>query len=200
MYSEKYGVNIVSRHNRALFVIVGAVLLGLFGCGQRQSDSTDTPTVDTTAIVAIDSSVADTVSQPEELSADGLAAQEVLREVLTRLKYGDKSGLYENEFEYLTDEMTFDEYLELAPVLNANADTLVSVEVVAFEPSEENSALVTYIVHFKGPSGNESELGDVIRMFKYQGRWIKPTVSVWQNQKEYDDIIRQAEEAADEEG
>jgi len=200
MYSEKSGGNIVNKHNLALSVIVGAVLLSLFGCGQRQSDSTDTPANDTTVVAVVDSIGTDTVSQPEELSADGLAAQEVLREVLTRLKYGDKSGLYENEFEYLTDETTFDEYLELAPVKNAEADTLVSVEVVAFEPSEENSALVTYIVHFKGPTGNATELGDVIRMFKYQGRWIKPTVSNWVNQKEYDDIVRQAEEAADEEG
>jgi len=107
--------------------------------------------------------------------------------------------LYENEFEYLIDEKPFEEYITFPQIKIAEADTIDYVEVIKYEPREDNSAIVDVIVHFLGPTGVRTDYPDKIRMYKHKGRWIKPTVSNLQLQKNYEELIRQAESDAEEE-
>ena len=119
-----------------------------------------------------------------------------LNETIMRLKYGDKSALYENEFEYFTDEVNFDEYLEKAEIRWAQADTITFLEIKNVELFDRDSAIVDLTVHFEGPTGKKSYLDDRIVVYYHKGRWIKPTVTVLHMQLDYQEKIRVADSAA----
>ena len=121
----------------------------------------------------------------------------MLNETITRLRYGDKSGLYDNEFEYAQDETTFDKYLGMTQIRIAQADTITSVEVRHVDFYDRDSAFVDVTVHFEGPTGQKSYYRDKIVVYYHRGRWIKPTVSVIDLQVHYDDMIRVADSAAE---
>ncbi|MFQ6008915.1 MAG: hypothetical protein ACE5K8_08210, partial [Candidatus Zixiibacteriota bacterium] len=120
----------------------------------------------------------------------------MLNETITRLRYGDKSALYENEFEYFTDEVNFDEYLERDEIKWAQADTITFLEIKNVEFFDRDSALVSLTVHFEGPTGQKSYLDDRIVVYHHKGRWIKPTVTVIDLQLDYEEKIRVADSAA----
>jgi len=122
--------------------------------------------------------------------------EEILNEAITRLRYGDKSGLYENEFEYYTDEVNFDDYLKTAQMHYAQADTIAFVEVRHVEFFDRDSAHVDVTVHFEGPTGQKSFHRDELIVYYHKGRWIKPTISVIDLQKSYEEKIRIADSAA----
>lgn len=123
--------------------------------------------------------------------------QASLTEVMERMKYGDKSGLYENEFYYLTDDVSLDDYLGYEQVKAAGPDSVVSVEVTGFEMREDGSAIIDLVVHFEGPTGVKTDMKDKIRMYQRDGEWFKPYVSRINFQSDYDDIIRVADSAAE---
>ena len=121
---------------------------------------------------------------------------EMLNETITRLRYGDKSALYENEFEYFTDEVNFDDYLKKGEISRAQADTVTFLEVKTIDLFDRDSALVDYTVHFEGPTGQKSYLDHKIVVYYHKGRWIKPTVTVLDLQLGYEEKIRVADSAA----
>jgi hypothetical protein len=167
------------------------------GCGGGKEDAQGLPEADTASVDSA-TRVGGAESVPDsELSVEARQIQEALNSAIVRLKYGDKSGLYENEFEYLTDEKNFDEYLEYEPVQYARADSIDFIEVTGYEPREHNSVMVDVIVHFLGPTGVRTDFPDRVRMFRHKGRWIKPTVSRLTHQLEYEDNIRRADSAAE---
>lgn len=187
MFSEKYGVNTmkaVSKASRTILLIlisVGAVFFG--SCGKK-SGSGDS---------GQDANVASNANA--ELSEEKII-EEMLNEVITRLRYGDKSGLYESEFDYFTDETDFDEYLTMGQIRAAQADTINIVEVRDIEFFDRDSAIVEVTVHFEGPTGKKSFFDDKLILYYYKGRWIKPTVTVIDLQMDYEDKIRVADSAA----
>ncbi len=120
----------------------------------------------------------------------------MLKETITRLKYGDKLALYENEFEYFTDEVNFDDYLEKGEIKWAQADTITFLEIKNVELFDRDSAIVNLTVHFEGPTGKKSYLDDKVVVYYHRGRWIKPTVTVIDRQLDYEEKIRVADSAA----
>ncbi len=188
----KYGVSTMNvRKYLLITVLLGMSLLLLPSCGKKNGSSDTAP--DTTAAAT------DTTISEEK------AIEQMLNEVITRLRYGDKSGLYENEFEYFTDEYTFDEYLDMMQVKYARADTIVFVEVRNVTFYDKDSALVDVTVHFEGVTGKKSYLRDKLVLYWHHNRWIKPTVSVIDLELAYEEKIRIADsvaaaEAAEEEG
>ena len=122
--------------------------------------------------------------------------EEMINEVLTRLRYGDKSGLYENEFEYAQDETSFEEYLGMGQIRFAQADTITLVEVRHVNFFDHDSAIVDVTVHFEGPTDKKSFFRDKVVVYYHKGRWIKPTVSVIDLQVNYDNMIRVADSVA----
>jgi hypothetical protein len=152
----------------------------LFGCG----DSADT-----------------TEAALTEVSGDSVVIAQIeadLNEALTRLRLGDKSGLYEMEFQYFTDETNFDDYLKKGEIQFAQADSLESLTIQSIDMfKEDDSARLKVDVFFIGPSGKESHILQEIPVYLHQGRWIKPTVSTRDHQDPYDELIKAAEADAD---
>jgi len=177
-------VNIMKARPKALLLLFLGVLAAGFGACGKKSDS-GTTGQDTTTVSNV---------QGEPSGEEVIA--EMLNDVITRLHYGDKSGLYENEFEYFTDEYNFDDYLKMDQTRYAQADTITFVEVRNVEFFDKDSALVAVTVHFEGPTGKKSYFRDKIVVYYHKGRWIKPTVSVIDQQLIYEDKIKVADSAA----
>lgn len=170
---------------RILWMSAIMFVLLLSGCGDS-ADSTDEDQTQTETSTEPDTELSETA----QIEAD-------LNEALWRLHLGDKSGLYEMEFQYFTDDVNFDDYLKKGEIQYAQADTidhLVVQSVNIFR--EDDSARVKVDVVFIGPTGRESHLSQEIAIYFHQGRWIKPTVSTRFHQDEYDGLIRAADSAA----
>ena len=102
----------------------------------------------------------------------------MLNEGLIRLKYGDKSGLYELEFEYLRDEKTYDDYLAMGQIQWASMDSINHLEVtnVIFNPDSSADVEILYV--FDSEKGGFTDHTDNFVIYRRNGRWIKPTVSI----------------------
>ncbi len=150
------------------------------------------------AVQAVPESGSDVEEIAEEPGSEEQLIEDVINDALARLKLKDKTGLYENEFEYLRDQDVFDDYLKHSQVNWAQADTIefVDVQLVDFF-REDDSAVVDVVVNFHNPlSKSRSQIDDRITVFWHQGRWIKPTVSSRELQDRYDEMQRVADSMA----
>jgi len=153
-------------------------LLALVGCGGQS----DTDTADSAAAAGADSLTLD-----KQLEVQ-------MNAVFDRLRYDDKSGLWENEFEYLREERTFDDYVTQPYIANASADSLVRIEVTSVERLGD-SAVARVLVHFDN-AGRKSVIDDKVTLYWHQGKWIKPTISRLKDQAAFDSVRNAAIEAA----
>jgi hypothetical protein len=119
-----------------------------------------------------------------------------LEETATRWRYGDKVILYEQEFECLQVEYTFDEYLELGDIKGMNSDTVRAFTVKNVRFFDRDSALVSVDVVFVGPAGIPTLYPQEWTMFYHRGRWIRPTLSSPQEQLRFEERRRKADSAA----
>jgi hypothetical protein len=122
--------------------------------------------------------------------------QESLTETITRWHYGDKGGLYDNEFQYVRDRINFDDYLKMGE-LRLDADTVEAMNVKDAKVYGNDSATVYVDVVFKGPTGKISHQADTYQMYYRYGKWIRPTVGVLAEQLQYESSRRAADSAAD---
>ncbi len=167
----------------ALTLALGTLAAVVVSCDSQEDTSQGT--ADSTAIIADSGS-----------SADERLIAEMINEAMIRLRYKDKSVLYDNEFEYLRDDVTYDEYLKMDQIRWAQADSITYVEVRNVDFFDADSALVDVTVNFEGPTGHKSYHRDRITVYHHQGRWIKPTVSVIDMQLDYEHKIHVADSAA----
>lgn len=163
-------MNIMKRMFDYAAILMLTVTLAIFaGCsGESETPQTTTETkveeVETRAAIPEPVTMEDTIEVNINL-------------VMDRLRLGDKSGLYENEFPYLREETNFDEYLKMRKIQFANADSVKYVEVVDLQTYGHDSADASVVVHFEGPSGLPTEFEDRITVYYHNGVWIKPTAS-----------------------
>ena len=122
--------------------------------------------------------------------------QEALTEAITRWHYGDKAGLYDNEFEYFQERFTFDDYLKFGE-LQLDADTVDGILAKKIELFGRDSAKVEAEIVFKGPTGRISRISDTYWLWYHRGRWIRPTVSQFKLQQQYEQSRRAADSAAE---
>ncbi len=199
MSSEKYGVSIMKGTRVLLFVAAVIMTIGGIGCGGDEGDVVQV--ADTTAAVdeKPEASLVRTAEVPDSVGAraeDWVAIVAVIDEVITRLSYGDKAGLYENEFRYLREQETFDEYLKHGEVTWANADSLEYIEIVDIEFFGRDSAMVETIFHMTS-TGEDKVSPMPLMAYYHEGRWIKPYMSRSNRQHDYDELIRQADDSDD---
>ena len=162
------------------FLFIGIFVMAL-SCSSKK-DSTDEAASDSLP----------TTAQTEDQKIAG-----IMNEAMTRLKYRDKSFIYENEFAYYRDKFTFDDYLNERKIQAAQADTLEYVDVVKVTYFGKDSAKADVEVHFKGPSGKVTVLPEEgVTLYWHEGRWIKPTVSNFVAQRQYEEIMDKAKSAA----
>lgn len=173
------------------------MLLGaIVGCGG--GDETEVPPEPVVTAEAAPGSivrVADVPGATGERADDWAAIHAVVDEVLTRLSYGDKSGLWENEFGYLHAQEDFDDYSKRGEVLWANVDGLEYVEIKDILFFGQDSALVETAFHF---SATEEAGGQPMPLMAYyrEGRWIRPYITTITLQLEYDALMKQADDDA----
>jgi hypothetical protein len=179
-----------------LFSTIGLLsLLIIGGCGQ-QADEPVTTEVDSDTIPAVN--IGPDFSRFGDREQD---AQEIWANVdntIERLRYGDKTGLYENEFAYFRDEKTMDDYLIHGEVSWANADSLSHIEVLDIIFYGRDSALVDANMHSLSASGEVAPSFVRWTAHYHEGRWIKPYMSRMNFQLEFDELLRQADDAANE--
>ena len=190
MLYEKFLENIMRcRHSLVLTPIFIFIFL-IFGCsGDSQNDADiNIEAPDTTS----------TIVNNELLTAEDSITQ-ALSEPWERSLYNDNSGFYENEFSYLTDETMFDEYLTYGQISYKMENEVIGVEVVNIYYFLPDSAMVDVSVTLRSPKGEEKKFTEYLPIYYFEGRWIKPTVSVIKNQISYDDRIQKAIDAAEEE-
>lgn len=189
MYYVKYGVNIMKNiFKRQSFIFLSlSVLFIFYGCSDdSKNESTDNQQI----------AVESTSTQKEPLTVKD-TIEAALAEAMERLRLHDNSGLYENEFSYLTDETSFDEYLTFGQITQRPPGNVTALAVDSLEMFAHDSASVWVSITVELQDGSVKELTEQkLIVYYHKNRWIKPTVSVIKNQVEYEDLIRQAEEAS----
>jgi len=119
-----------------------------------------------------------------------------LEETAVRWRYGDKVVLYEQEFEYVQVESTYDEYLGIGEIKDMESDTVRTFLLKDVRFFDRDSAVVQVDVVFRGPAGVESILPQEWTMFYHRGRWIRPTLSNPARQLQFEERRRKADSAA----
>jgi len=139
-------------------------------------------------------------NKKEGASAGSMSDEQLIRETLTeaitRWHYGDKAALYDNEFEYLQERFTFDDYLKFGE-LKLDADTVEGINAKKIELFGRDSARVEAEIVFKGPTGKISRMNDTYWLWYHRGRWIRPTLSLFRYQQQYEQSRQAADSAAD---
>lgn len=128
--------------------------------------------------------------------ADEQQIRAILHKTARRWHYADVAVLYEQEFEYLLNDMTYDEYIDHQKIKNLEADTVEDFVVKDIEFFEGDSAHVAVDVVFVGPTGDTTRLPQSWTMFLHRGRWIRPSLSGPQGQANWENLRREADSAA----
>lgn len=133
-------------------------------------------------------------AQSEEQDRQEIAA--TLAEAAERWHYGDKAVLYDMEFDHVTEEYTYDAYLEIKKMSGMNSDTLEAFNVKDVQFFGRDSADVEVEVVFVGPVGDTSKLAQIWRMYRHHDKWIRPTMSSHMMQMIREEERRVADSAA----
>ncbi|MFZ1684634.1 MAG: hypothetical protein WAU88_10965 [Candidatus Zixiibacteriota bacterium] len=162
------------RPTSLILVILLTVLITVAGCGKSDSNQ----------------------PAPATSSSDREQMQATLTEIISRWHMGDKGGLFDNEFDYVRERYTYDDYLRFRE-LRLDADTVDALNITDVKMFGRDSADVSVEVVFKGPTGKISKRQDHYMMFRWKDKWIRPTVSTYQIQTEWDSRKNQADSAAE---
>ena len=169
----------------------------LTGCGGKEAE--DKPSTATPQIVAPPDAAADVdYSKYGDHADDAREIHAVVIDVIERLRYGDKTGLYENEFEYFRNEKTYDDYLIHGEVKWANADSLDHIEISDITFFERDSAWVQANFFMPNAAGDLTASPMRLQAYYQQGRWIKPYMSRMSFQLEFEEKVHQADQDVDE--
>ncbi len=172
-------MNIMRVDRLAFRIVLLALAAVMVGCSSEQAEQ-DAP-VETNLTVR---------------ETDSLAIQASLTEIITRWRHGDKSALYEQEFDYLRFEYSYDEFLEFEHVKDMNADSAYAFNVKGLKFFDRDSADVKVEVVFKGVTGNLTYDYDTYKMYRSHDRWVRPSFSAPQMQAEFEEARRIADSAA----
>lgn len=174
----------------SLVLLIIAALLS--GCSQEESYQT--PQTMTTAVVENQRQVPK-VTVPEQYLTDTawLEIADALEDPLVRLAYGDKSGLWENEYEYLHEQETFDDYIKHGEISWANVDSLLRLEITDIIFFDDSLALEVNFV-FLDANGNDKSSPAQLFLYRHHDRWIKPYMTSLWRQQEYEKLVRQADD------
>ncbi len=170
----------IGKIGRFSFILVMFGAASLIGCGGDKKE-TNTRSDTTTGGVVTDSA----------------QIQQVLDETLARWKRRDMAVLYDQEFEYFQDKISFDEYLQQEMIRKIEADSVVSLTAKKVTLFSRDSARVSIDAYLVGVTGTEYHYPDEFTMYFHRGRWIRPTMAIPAQQWQYDSLKRVADSAAE---
>ena len=104
--------------------------------------------------------------------------------------------LFEQEFECIQVEYTYDEYLEIGKIKGMESDTVHAFTVNDVQFFDRDSALVSVDVVFVGPAGDTTFYPQEWTMYYHRGHWIRPTLSTPEEQLRFEERRRKADSAA----
>lgn len=162
-----------------LLTILGLLIMAT-SCSQQGEKTTKT--------AAAPSSTSDSINPAE------IPIRNALMEFFGRLKEGDKTVMYENEFTYYQLEYPLGKYYELDRVKNYKYDTLKGIEIDSVKIMQD-SAGVYFRVLYQNLLGEEKQRKYYRIMYYTRDRWILPYQSrikdeleFRQRKREYDSV------------
>jgi len=161
----------------AKIALMGSFVV-LAGCSSREGKSGESGNVDST------------------FQKDRSDIQATLLETAERWRYGDKAVLYDQEFEYAQVQFNYDQYLEIPKIKRIESDTVRAFNVKDVKFFDRDSAHVAVDVVFVGPTADTTHMPQEWTMFYHRGRWIRPTMSTPEGQREFEERRRVADSAA----
>lgn len=115
-------------------------------------------------------------------------------EFFERMREGDKTVLYEHEHEYYKIEHSLNEYYTFEQIMVYQYDTMKAITVDSVSITADTAT--AYIqVTYELRAGGETTQGYPVRMYRQDGRWIKPSLSYIGLQIEYEAFKRGEHEA-----
>jgi len=124
------------------------------------------------------------VAPKEPINTDEMALRATLTESFDRIKEGDKTVMYENEFSYYHLEVSLSQYLELKAVRGYGADSLIGIEIDSVTFTGD-SARAHFRVKYESADGSIKEQPANIKMYRDAGRWVRPYLSKWDKERDY---------------
>lgn len=110
--------------------------------------------------------------------------REALTEFFGRLKEGDKTVMYENEFTYYQLEYPLGKYYELDRVKNYKYDTLKGIAIDSVKIMQD-SAAVYFSIIYQNLLGEENQRKYYRIMYYTRDRWILPYLSRIKDELEF---------------
>jgi len=186
MSGESTMSDMITTRKSIMILLIGILIFAFISCSSDKKEVPD------------DTSDLDT-NYYSHLTAEEQEIANTLNGALQRLRYDDKSGLYELEFSYYTDENSYDEYIKRGEIQYAKMDSIHHLDVYDFVYYDDDSVDISVAYVFNSADGNLAKLNDKFRLYNSHDRWVKPTVTRLKYQLEYDFQIQQAIKAAEEE-
>lgn len=110
-------------------------------------------------------------------------------DLFTRMKVGDFDVIYENEFPYLREEVSLEEYLDHPRFDDYTIDTLLALQLDSIRNMTDSAFLY---IQLEWLLSDSSLFNQAIGLrYYYSGEeWIKPTMSTIDNQRDFEEELR----------
>ncbi|MFH1699076.1 MAG: hypothetical protein ABIE07_00700 [Candidatus Zixiibacteriota bacterium] len=110
-------------------------------------------------------------------------------ELFTRIKVGDFDAAYENEFPYLREEASLEEYLKHPRYKNYSIDTLVALQLDSIRDMTDSAFLYIQLEWLLADSS--LFIQPIGLRYYYSGdEWIKPSLSRIDDQRQFEEELR----------
>ncbi len=125
----------------------------------------------------------------ENLDTDQQIIEDKTYELFTRAKVNDKAVMYENEFPYLREERDLEDYLNNRFVKAYNADTLIALQVDSVHVNGDTAQAYIRLEYLQKDSTIQITK-QTLTWRKYDDVWIKPSLSLLEDQQEFEEELR----------
>jgi hypothetical protein len=110
-------------------------------------------------------------------------------DLFTRMKVGDFDVIYENEFPYLREEASLEEYLDHPRFKDYNIDTLIALQLDSIRNMTDSAFLYIQLEWLLADSSLFIQpIG--LRYYYSDDEWIKPSMSKISSQREFEEELR----------
>jgi hypothetical protein len=171
-------------------LILIIILFSLFGCSSEEQNS-EMISQNFQANVYPDDYPYYKFKTPVTLSD---SIEVMLNIAIERQRYNDKSGMYELEFGYLTDQLILDQYIRDKRIMYERPEVINKAEVIDVHRFNYDSASVDAIIYIKNANDEIVEVEQKIVVYYYRERWIRPTLSKVESELQYQNVLRKSVE------